>query len=280
MREFHQRLRLEWTHRDGRDVGRRRPLFWRWCARRGQDAVSDVPVVRVKEIARLESVRDNQLTGLGLVVGLSGTGDGRGSQANLQMVANMLAALRPRRERQRSPPAQRRGGDGDRDTSRVFARPGDQLDVTVSSFGDARSLQGGFLLQTPLLAANGEVYAVAQGPVSIGGFNVRSGSSSVQQNHAVVGRVPNGAIVEQAVPVELGDGEHLTWILRNPDFTTASRVADAINERFGAETANAIDQSAVVSSCPRRTPGEPDSFYRPRRGAFRPPGHGRPSRDQ
>ncbi|MFS8525112.1 MAG: flagellar basal body P-ring protein FlgI, partial [Limnochordales bacterium] len=146
------------------------------------------PTVRVKDIARFEGVRDNQLFGMGLVIGLEGTGDGRGSQANVQMVANML---------------ERFGLTVDREALRLrnvaavmvtadlpaFVRPGDRIDVTVSSFGDARSLQGGFLLQTPLEAADGRVYAVAQGPVSIGGFNVRAGGSEVQRNHTAVGIV-------------------------------------------------------------------------------------------
>src|SRR5690606_15071610 len=177
------------------------------------------PTVRVKDIARFEGVRDNQLFGMGLVIGLEGTGDGRGSQANVQMVANML---------------ERFGISVDRDALRLrnvaavivtadlpaFARPGDRIDVTVSSFGDARSLQGGFLLQTPLQAADGQVYAVAQGPVSIGGFNVRSGGAQAQRNHAVVGMVPGGAIVERFVPTTVvqEDGR-LTLLLTHPDFT-------------------------------------------------------------
>lgn len=225
----------------------------------GAQEASHAPAVRIKDIARLEEVRDNQLTGLGLVVGLNGTGDGRGSQANIQMVVNMLARF---------------GVTVSADDMRLrnaaavmvtatlppFARPGDAIDVTVSSFGDARSLQGGFLLQTPLMAANGQVYAVAQGPVSIGGFNVRSGGSSVQQNHPVVGIVANGAIVERAVPVELGDGEMLTWVLRNPDFTTATRMAEAINERFGSDTAVAVDQSAVRVRVPAALRSNPVPF--------------------
>jgi len=141
-----------------------------------------------------------------------------------------------------------------------FARPGDVIDVTVSSFGDAKSLQGGFLLQTPLMAANGQVYAVAQGPVSIGGFNVRSAGAAVQQNHTVVGRVANGAIVERAVPIHLGDGETLTWVLRNPDFTTAMRVAEAINARFGEPLAQAVDQSAIRVKVPEGMQDDPIPF--------------------
>src|SRR5690606_40073112 len=130
------------------------------------------------------------------------------------------------------------------------------------SFGDAKSLQGGFLLQTPLMAANGQVYAVAQGPVSIGGFNVRSAGAAVQQNHTVVGRVANGAIVERAVPIHLGDGETLTWVLRNPEFTKAMRVAEAIKARFGEPLAQAMDQSAIRVKVPEGMQDDPIPFIR------------------
>lgn len=207
------------------------------------------PTVRIKDIARFDGVRDNQLFGMGLVIGLEGTGDGRGSQANIQMVANML---------------ERFGITVDRDALRLrnvaavmvtadlpaFARPGDRIPVTVSSFGDARSLQGGFLLQTPLEAADGQVYAVAQGAVSIGGFNVRAGGSQVQSNHTVVGQVPGGAIVEQAVPTSIVADDELTLVLMQPDFTTAARVAQAINDMFTPETALALDRSAIAVRVP------------------------------
>lgn len=208
------------------------------------------PPVRIKDIARLQGVRDNQLVGMGLVVGLEGGGDGRGAQANVQMVANMLVRF---------------GIRVDQNTLRLrnaaavivtaelppFYRAGDRLDVTVSSFGDARNLQGGFLLQTPLQAGNGEVYAVAQGPVSIGGFNVRAGGSGVQRNHAVVGRVPGGAIVERDSPSPRIQGqERLIWLLHSPDFTTAARMTEAINESFGLDIARAWDAGAVEVAVP------------------------------
>lgn len=217
------------------------------------------PTVRIKDIARFEGVRDNQLYGMGLVIGLEGTGDGRGSQANVQMVANML---------------ERFGITVDRDALRLrnvaavmvtadlpaFVRPGDRIDVTVSSFGDARSLQGGFLLQTPLEAADGQVYAVAQGPVSIGGFNVRAGGSQVQRNHAAVGTVPNGAIVERTVPTSIVHGDRLTLVLSEPDFTTAARVAEAINELFTPDTARALDRSAIEVTVPSIFAAQPVEF--------------------
>lgn len=226
----------------------------------GVGAAAGSPAVRIKDIARLQPVRDNQLTGLGLVVGLNGTGDGTGSRANIQMVANML---------------ERFGISVDADDLRLrnaaavmvtatlppFVRPGDRIDVTVSSFGDARSLQGGFLLQTPLTAADGEVYAVAQGAVSIGGFNVRGGrGASVQQNHPVVGSVANGAIVERSVPISLGHDGILTWVLHEADFSTAARLAEAVNERFGPGSAQALDGSAVAVLVPDVLAGDPIAF--------------------
>jgi len=208
------------------------------------------PTVRIKDIARFDGVRDNQLFGMGLVIGLEGTGDGRGSQASVQMVANML---------------ERFGITVDRNALRLrnvaavmvtadlpaFVRPGDRIDVTVSSIGDARSLQGGFLLQTPLQAADGHVYAVAQGPVSIGGFNVRSGGNQTQRNHAAVGTIPGGAIVERFVPTTVvQEGGYLTLLLTEPDFTTAARVADVINQVFTPTTAQALDRSAIRLEIP------------------------------
>nr|MBO2478309.1 flagellar biosynthesis protein FlgA [Bacillota bacterium] len=133
----------------------------------------------------------------------------------------------------------------------AFVRPGDRIDVTVSSIGDARSLQGGFLLQTPLQAADGHVYAVAQGPVSIGGFNVRSGGNQTQRNHAAVGTIPGGAIVERFVPTTVvQEGGYLTLLLTEPDFTTAARVADVINQVFTPTTAQALDRSAIRLEIP------------------------------
>ncbi|HHV93851.1 MAG TPA: flagellar basal body P-ring protein FlgI [Firmicutes bacterium] len=207
------------------------------------------PTVRVKDIARFDGVRENQLTGLGLVVGLDGTGDSRG--VAIRMVANMLARF---------------GIDIDaadlrtRNVAAVmvtanlppFARVGDRLDVTVSSIGDAKSLQGGYLLQTPLRGADNQVYAVAQGPLSIGGFNVRSRGSQSQTNHPTIARGPGIAIVEREVwgetlPI---DDWKLNLVLHSGDFTTAYRTAEEINNRFGSNTAWARDSSTVTLNIP------------------------------
>lgn len=207
------------------------------------------PSVRIKDIARFEGIRENQLTGLGLVVGLDGTGDGRG--AGVRMVANMLSrfgiTIEPQDLRSRNIAAVMVTAN-----LPPFARVGDQLDVTVSSIGDAKSLQGGFLLQTPLQGADNQVYAVAQGPLSIGGFNVRGGSSQAQKNHPTIARGPNIAIVEREVPgdfLAISDGR-LRLILNSADFTTASRTAQEINGAFGASTAEALDSGSILLTIP------------------------------
>lgn len=207
------------------------------------------PSVRIKDIARFEGIRDNQLTGLGLVVGLDGTGDGRG--AGVRMVANMLSrfgiSVDPQDLRSRNIAAVMVTA-----TLPPFARVGDRLDVTVSSIGDAKSLQGGFLLQTPLQAADNQVYAVAQGPLSIGGFNVQGGRSQTQKNHPTIARGPDIAIVEREVAGEFLTmrDDRLRLILHYADFTTASRTAQGINEAFGTATAEALDSSSVMLTVP------------------------------
>lgn len=207
-------------------------------------AASADPVVKIKDIAKIEGVRSNQLVGYGLVVGLDGSGDTQQTMFTAQSVANML----------------RRLGidvpDGKLKVKNVaavmltaelppFIRPGSKIDVVVSSLGDAKSLQGGTLLQTPLQAANGSVYAVAQGSVSIGGFTAGGGGDSVTKNHTTVGRIPGGAIVEQGVSTTLTSSGTLNVLLNNPDFTTAVRVARSIESRLGQGAATALDAATV-----------------------------------
>lgn len=204
------------------------------------------PVVRVKDVARIQGDRENQLYGLGLVIGLNGSGDGSGAQANLQMIANMLEkfgiTISADDLRLRNIAAVMVTAD-----IRSSLRTGDRLDVTVSSIGDAKSLEGGFLLQTPLQAANGQVYAAAQGPLSIGGFNLRS--SSGQRNHTTVAMVPNGAIVEQEIPQTITDGSSLHLVLSEPDFSTSAKLASAVNAVY-PNAAQPLDQSTVVIEIP------------------------------
>ncbi len=209
----------------------------------------DTPIVRVKDVARVQGDRDNQIYGLGLIVGLQGTGDGSGSRANIQMIANMLEGfgitVSANDLRMRNIAAVMVTAD-----LPTSLRAGDRLDVTVSSIGDARSLQGGFLLQTPLQAANGQVFAVAQGAVSIGGFVVRGGAGG-QVNHSTVGTVPGGAIVERELEAyDFGADGTISMVLLQPDFTTASRLVQVVNEVYQQNLAWARDQSTVEIQIP------------------------------
>ncbi len=187
--------------------------------------------VRVKEIATLEGVRDNQLIGYGLVVGLNGTGDKRQTFFSAQTLANLLERMGVQ-----VPPTAMLV----RNTAAVmvtaslppFAQPGTRLDVHVAAIGDATNLQGGLLLLTPLKAATGEVFAVAQGAVLTAGFQARGGAGNTATlNHPTAGRVPGGAIVERAPP-SVVPGDRLRLQLRQADFTTAARLAETINRRF------------------------------------------------
>lgn len=210
----------------------------------------DGPVVRVKDVARIQGVRDNQIFGLGLVVGLQGTGDGSGSKANIQMIANMLSSfgitVTANDLRMRNIAAVMVTAD-----LPTSLRTGDRLDVTISSIGDARSLQGGFLLQTPLQAANGQIFAVAQGAVSIGGFVVGGGGGSAQVNHTTVGTVPNGAIVERELEgASLAADGRISLVLFDPDFTTASRLVQVVNDVFQENIAWARDQGTIEIEVP------------------------------
>ena len=200
---------------------------------------------RVKDISQIHGVRDNQLVGYGLVTGLRGTGDTPRSTFTTQSLSAMLAGMGinvdPEQVRVRNVAAVMVTA-----TLPPFSRTGNQLDVTVSSIGDARSLEGGTLLMTPLKAANGDVYAVAQGPISVGGFNVQAAGSRMQQNFPNVGRIPKGALVEREVPFSLGDQESLELTLHAADFTTAVRTATAVNDAVGSELAKAVDAGTVV----------------------------------
>jgi flagellar P-ring protein FlgI len=207
--------------------------------------------VRVKDLADIEGVRSNQLIGYGLVVGLNRTGDR--VQQNLyarQTLQNLLERMGISTEGNTLKPE---------NIATVlvtaslppFARQGSKLDVTVSSIGDARSLQGGTLILTPLKGLDGQVYAVAQGSVSIGGISAGSGGNSVEINHPTVGRMPNGAIVERTVPTELGAGNQLTLVLRNEDFSTAAKLNQIINVKFGWGTAKALDGRNVEVKIPK-----------------------------
>lgn len=215
--------------------------------------------VRLEDIADIQGVRGNQLVGYGLVFGLMGTGDGQSAQFTISSIVNMLRRfgvdVTPGQVQVKNVAAVMVTAD-----LPAFAKPGNRIDVTVSSMGDAKSLQGGTLVQTPLRAGNGQIYAVAQGPLSIGGFNVESGGSRSQKNHANVGRIPGGAYVEQSVPMPLTDGRILQITLRDPDFTTATRAAEAIREQLPAVTAEAIDAATITMAIPKDQMADPVAF--------------------
>jgi flagellar P-ring protein precursor FlgI len=202
---------------------------------------------RLKEIVALEGVRDNQLIGYGLVVGLAGTGDRRQTVFSAQSLTNLLermgVSVPPEAIRVNNTAAVMIAG-----TLPPFAQPGSRIDVTVAAIGDASNLQGGLLLLTSLKGADGQVYAAAQGPVVTGGFVAGRAGTNQTLNHPTVGRVPNGAIVERASP-SIAPGDEIKLQLRQADFTTSARVADAVNKKF-AQAGEAIARpvnSALVS---------------------------------
>ncbi len=216
--------------------------------------VGQLPAVqaeRLKEIATLQGVRSNQLIGYGLVVGLDGTGD-QTTQApfTAQSLSAMLSQLGVQLPPGVTP--QLRNAAAVMLTAQLpaFAQPGQTIDVTVSSIGNAKSRRGGTLLLTPLRGADGQVYGMAQGSVVVGGAGASAAGSKVQINHLSAGRIPNGASVERAVPSGALTGDVAQLELMQTDFTTARRVVEALNKRFGAGRAVALDARAIRVQMP------------------------------
>ncbi len=208
---------------------------------------------RIKDLASVAGVRDNQLLGYGLVVGLDGTGD-QTSQTpfTVQSLKSMLSQLGISIPAGVNPQVKNVAAVTVSAVLPAFSKPGQNIDVTVSSIGNAKSLRGGTLLMTPLKGADGEVYAVAQGNLVVGGFGAQgSDGSKITVNVPSVGRIPNGASVERAVANAFNEGNHLTLNLHRADFTTANRLAKAINETIGMGTATALDGSSVRVNAPR-----------------------------
>lgn len=217
---------------------------------------------RIKDIAAVVGVRGNALVGYGLVVGLDGTGD-QTSQApfTVQSLKSMLAQFGVVLPPGVNPQLKNVAAVAVHAELPPFAKPGQRLDVTISSIGNAKSLRGGTLLLTPLKGADGEVYALAQGNVVVGGFGVSgSDGSRVTVNVPSAGRIPNGAIVERAAPsAAFAAGDHLLWQLHSPDFTTALRVSQAINAAVGEPVATPLDGASVRVRAPQ-DPGERVAF--------------------
>lgn len=210
---------------------------------------------RIKDIASLQAGRDNQLIGYGLIVGLQGTGDSlRSSPFTEQSMRAMLQNLGI---------STQGGQSSSKNTAAVmvtaslppFASPGSRLDVTVSSLGDSTSLRGGTLIMTSLTGADGQIYAVAQGSVVVSGFSAQGQAASVTEGVTTTGRVPNGAIIERELPSKFKDAVNLVLQLRNPDFSTAVRIADIVNnfagQRYGGPIAEPRDSQEVIVQKPK-----------------------------
>lgn len=200
--------------------------------------------VKIRDLISIEGVRENPLVGYGMVVGLTRTGDSQQTIFTTQTLANIM---------------QRMGAQIPAATARIsnvasvfvtaslpaFARPGTPLDVTVSSVGDAKSLEGGLLLLTPLYGADGQVYAAAQGPITVGGFAAGGAGATKQMNHPTIGRIPAGGRVERSLAFDFNRLAPVSLLLREPDFSTAGEISDAINREFGHGVSSARDGGRV-----------------------------------
>ncbi|MCX7240205.1 MAG: flagellar basal body P-ring protein FlgI [Burkholderiales bacterium] len=208
---------------------------------------------RIKEVASIEGVRSNQLTGFGLVVGLDGTGDQTTQMPyTSQGLSNYLQQLGLTLSPASLGQLQMKNVAAVLITTQLpaFARPGQLLDVNVSSLGNAKSLKGGTLISAPLRGADGEVYALAQGNLIVAGAGAAAGGSKVQINHLSVGRIPDGAQVERVVPTTLQEGPNVNLSLNASDFQTARKVAESINRQFGEGVAQAVDGRTVQVKAP------------------------------
>lgn len=217
-------------------------------------AQSAFALVKIRDISNVEGIRDNQLIGYGLVVGLNGTGDKSGTEFTVQSLVNMM---------------ERMGITVTKEDVKVknvaavmvtaklnpFSRNGSKLDVVVSSVGDSKSLEGGTLLMTPLSAANGQVYAVAQGPVSVGGMNVSAAGAGAIKNHPTVGMIPNGAIVEKEVPYNM-DESNIVLNFKQSSISDIVKAKNAINSRIGSNVAAITSPSTLEIVVPRNSSGE------------------------
>ena len=223
------------------------------CLTGGANENPDVARTPIRDLMTVEGVRENPLIGYGMVVGLAGTGDRQQTVFSTQTLGNILQKMGI------TIPV---GAVSVKNVAAVFvtaslppfARPGTQIDVTVSSIGDATSLAGGTLLLTSLHAANGQVYGEAQGALTLGGYSAGKGGNTKQVNHPTVGRVPNGGLVERDVAIDLGSQKQIALMLRDTDFRVSHDVAEAINAEMGRPIASAIDGRRVEL----QTAGEPD----------------------
>jgi len=212
-------------------------------------AVPPTDAVRLKDIATFGGVRHNDLVGYGLVVGLSGTGDTNKSEFTIQSLVNMLEQLGVAVDKKSLKP---KNVAAVMVTTKmpVSAKPGTALDVTVSSLGDSSSLLGGVLLMTPMKGVDGNVYALAQGALALGGFNVEGAAASATKNVVTVGRIPNGAMVERAIPFEYNQQDELSIHMNVADFSTTMHATEKINQTLGGEYARPKDITTIQLTLP------------------------------
>lgn len=211
--------------------------------------VATADAARLKDLATVEGVRSHPLVGYGLVVGLQGTGDDNGVPFTKQSIASLLSRMGV---------IVQRGALRVKNVAAVmvtaklpaYARVGQKIDVHVASIGSAKSLAGGLLVLTPLMGPDGQIYASAQGLMTVGGFAFGKSGTSVQKNHTAAGTVPNGGSIERALVGSVGQGTELRFILSQPDFTTAFRIAQGIDEAMGGQHAAATDAASVVVKVP------------------------------
>lgn len=223
--------------------------------------IPDAHAVRIKDITDIKGVRENHLVGYGLVVGLEGTGDSDDSLFTIQSLASLLEKMGVTVQTEDIEDVENVAAVMVTTNLPPFASLGSRIDVLVSSIGDAENLQGGTLLFTPLKGADGKVYAVAQGPVSTGGFAVSGNSGDqVQKNFPTVGRVVGGALVENEIHSDFNEKDSLTLALHKPDFTTASRVAQAINRAFYSQLAQTDNAGSIRVSVPENYLGNTVQF--------------------
>jgi flagellar P-ring protein precursor FlgI len=248
--------RLRAARHGGRARRRARPVLARACAfalglALELGLIAPAQAERIRDLATVQGVRGNQLIGYGLVVGLDGSGDQTTQTPfTVQSLQSMLTQLGITLPPGTNPQLKNVAAVMVTAGLPSFARPGQQLDVTVSSLGNARSLRGGTLLMTPLKGADGQIYAVAQGNVLVGGAGAAQGGSKVQINHLAAGRVPDGATVERAVASPFLQGETISLELNSTDFSTAQAVTDAVNTELGEGTAHALDGRVIDVKAP------------------------------
>lgn len=210
---------------------------------------SPAQAVRIKDIATFSGVRDNQLVGYGLVVGLSGTGDKKDSVFTMRSMVNMLEKMGVSVDMSKMKP-KNVASVMVTASMPVSAKPGSSLDVTISSIGDATSLQGGVLLQTPLTGIDGKIYGMAQGPITLGGYSVEGEAASAVKNFVTVGRIPGGAIVERGIPFDFNNQDKISLNMFVADFSTTMQVAERLNAAMGGQFARAVDATTVDLSIP------------------------------